>query len=363
LFELRDIVATKFTVLDSFIDPGGTPTFVLADGPTKDNFMHVLKEVSRHGLLPVLRVQKDRLVLRVIHKPPPRKPRSVVNLVLFAATISTIFFAGYTLVTNIPILRDVLMKGTNIFAQAALFAASLIAIIGLHELGHKFACRMHGLDSTLPYFIPGPPPFGTFGALISLRSPPTNRDQLFDLGFSGPLVGFVVTVLVAILSFQMGYIVPASEALKWEQEQLVQRTQWPSYPLLFDLLSPLVRPIPPGYSLVFTQLEFAAWVGALLTFLNMLPIWQLDGGHISRAVFGVQGHKVASMAGIAILVATGYWFFALFLLIWMFSTGRGFATVEPLDDVSPLAQSRKMLYLLSLLILVLSFVMMPMRQV
>lgn len=362
LFELRDIIRPKFSVLDAYVDMYGIATFIVSRGPTKENFKSVTKDLVALNLMPVLRAEKANLILRIIPRPPVGKPRVQINFVLFLTTLVTIFIAGYTLVSNIPILRDVLMKETNLFLQAALFAGSLIAIIGLHELGHKAACRIHGLEATLPYFIPGPPPFGTFGALISLKSPPTNKDQLFDLGFSGPFVGFIVTILVAILSFQTGFLVPVSEAAKWEEMQLVQRAQWPLYPLLFDLLAPFARPVPQGFSLIFTQIEFAAWVGALLTFLNILPIWQLDGGHISRAMFGPDGHKVATGVGIGVLILTGYWFFALFLMLWMFSGRRNISGVEPLDDVSPLTRSRKLLYLFSLAMLVLCFVMIPFRQ-
>jgi len=100
----------------------------------------------------------------------------------------------------------------------------------------------------------------------------------------------------------------------------------------------------------------AAWVGSLLTFLNILPVWELDGGHISRAVFGARGHRITSAIGILILFVTGYWFFGIFILFWMFSTRRGMAGAEPLDDVSPLSRSRKLMFLLILVITVLCFV-------
>jgi membrane-associated protease RseP (regulator of RpoE activity) len=132
------------------------------------------------------------------------------------------------------------------------------------------------------------------------------------------------------------------------------------YPLLFDIVQPLVRPAIGGYSLILTQVELAAWVGSLLTFLNILPVWELDGGHISRAVFGARGHKIASIIGILVLFATGYWFFGIFILFLMFGTRRGMAAAEPLDDVSPLSRSRKALYLATLLITLLCFVRYPM---
>ncbi|MGC8961827.1 MAG: site-2 protease family protein, partial [Candidatus Bathyarchaeia archaeon] len=170
---------------------------------------------------------------------------------------------------------------------------------------------------------------------------------------------FMATLLVTVISLKMGFLVSLEQAAEWETKGLIQTAKWPMYPLLFDVLLPMVRPIPRGYSLILTHIEFAAWVGALVTFLNILPIWQLDGGHISRAVLGVRGHRIASLIGLVILFATGYWFFALFLLLWMLSSGRGLAGAEPLDDVSPLSNSRKALYILALIILVLCFVELP----
>jgi Zn-dependent protease len=355
--ELKDRVADYFDILDSYIDPKGVPTFILGLGDYKTRFKKMTGELEEFSLIPMLRSEMNQIFLRIFSKPPIKhKSRFWLNGILLFITIGTIFLAGYWGFVSTPVLREILMKDSNVYIQAGFFAACLFGIIGLHELGHITACRIHGLNFSLPYFIPGPPPFGTFGAIVSLRSPPKNRDELFDTGFSGPLFGFVATVIVTIISLKAGFLVSMDQAIIWGEEGLVQTASWPMYPLLFDLLVPLVRPIPRGYSLILTQLEFAAWVGALITFLNILPVWQLDGGHISRATLGSKGHRIASIVGIVILFVTGYWFFALFLLMWMFTSGRGLAGAEPLDDVSPLSGSRKLLYIAALGIMVLCFV-------
>jgi membrane-associated protease RseP (regulator of RpoE activity) len=239
-----------------------------------------------------------------------------------------------------------------------LFAGSIIAIIGLHELGHKVAAWYHRLDATLPYFLPGPPPIGTFGAVISLRSPPANKDQLFDLGFSGPFVGFVVTVVVAVLSVLTSPVLDAATVGSLAKEGLLSELNWPNIPALMVLLGLFdLRHIPNGYELVLNQVAFAAQVGALVTFLNILPVWQLDGGHISRAMFGRDGHRWATYLGMGFLLLNPrYWFFAMFLLVVMFARGRGVTGVEPLDDVSPLSRWRKLVYVVALAMLALTFV-------
>jgi len=250
-FELKALISSKFNVLDAYIDEKGIPNFIISPEVTKENFKKASKELIKLNLIPFLRKEGDRYIIKILLKPLERKGKSsFLNLILLSATLGTIFLAGYYSFINTPVLRDILMKSENAFFQAALFTASLFAIIGLHESGHIVACKIHGLDFSLPYFIPGPPPFGTFGAIVSLKSPPTNRDELFDIGFAGPLAGFIATTLIAILSFQLGFIVPETEVAVWEQQKLVQRMDWPRSPLLFELLLPFIRQIPQGFRLV-----------------------------------------------------------------------------------------------------------------
>lgn len=354
--ELKQMVGDSFALLDAYVDERGVPTFTVAD-VTKLGFKALTVKLERFRLVPTLRRVGNNLVLRVFMKPPKVKPRSVLlNFLLLAVTVGTIYLSGYYGFISTPVLREVLMKDANVYLQSAAFAASLFGIIGLHELGHLIACRLHGMDFSLPYFIPGPPPFGTFGAVVSLRSPPRNRDELFDTGFAGPLAGFAATIAVSVLSLKQGFLVPAHQAATWAEKGWVKMVGWPTIPLIFELIQPLVRPIPPGFNLILTHVEFAAWVGALVTFLNILPVWQLDGGHISRAMWGEKGHRIASFIGLGVLFATGYWFFALFLLFWMLGSRRSLSGAEPLDDVSPLSSGRRILYLAALIILGLSFV-------
>jgi len=354
--ELKQMVGESFTLLDAYLDARGVPTFLVAN-VSKLEFKALTVKLEKFRLIPMLRRVGDSLVLRVFMKPPKVKTRSVLlNFLLLAVTLGTIYLAGYYGFISTPVLSEVLMKDANVYFQSATFAISLFGIIGLHELGHLMACRIHGMDFSLPYFIPGPPPFGTFGAVVSLRSPPKNRDELFDTGFAGPLAGFLATIIVSVISLRQGFLVPIHQAAAWAEKGWVKMVGWPMIPLIFELLQPLVRPIPPGFNLILTHVEFAAWVGALVTFLNILPVWQLDGGHISRAMWGEKGHRYASLVGLGVLFATGYWFFALFLLFWMLGSRRGWSGAEPLDDVSPLSPGRRLLYPAALIILGLSFV-------
>src|SRR5712692_2947461 len=373
---IRQIVASQFQIKDGFLDPYGVPTMVVAVEPAKEKFKAILQQLNSHRLIAAIRESGDTLTIKVFQKPHLRPSRRIINLILFIATVATVSIAGYFLWTGglggsqslqAGYNAIIYPLGANPYLKAASFAIGLLAIIGLHEFGHKATAVHHKMDATLPYFIPGPPPIGTFGALISLRGPPANRDQLFDLGLSGPVVGFIVTIIVATLSMLLGPNLSQTQISSlntWNTTCSAQYGQscltsidwsaWPSQPALLILISFLGGIVNPG-SAIDQQLFFAAEIGALLTFLNIVPAWQLDGGHISRAVFGPSGHRVASMIGIILLLVVGYIPFAILVLVMMGLSGRGFAGVEPLDDVSPVSNSRKILYLLGIAMLVLTF--------
>jgi membrane-associated protease RseP (regulator of RpoE activity) len=353
---LRRVVQLRFNVIDAYVDQYGIPSFLVDREPVKRKFKDLLGDLRTLHLSASVRPQSDKLLIRVFQRVQARASNRLVNLLLMFATMGTILFASYSLTYSMdPQLLTTVFGGLNLTTQVAMFAGSLFGIIALHESGHKLAATIHRMDSTLPYFIPGPPPFGTFGAVISLKSPPANRDELFDLGFSGPLVGFIATIVVAIVSILTASLVPEAQVQELVGQGLLAVQEWPRTPLLMILLSYLdIRPVAPGQLLVLTQVAFAAEIGALITFLNIIPAWQLDGGHIMRAALGPQGHRIATGIGLAVLALAGYWPFALLILIFIFTRG-GWAGVEPLDDVSSLSNGRKVLFAVALAILVLCF--------
>jgi len=373
---IRSIVSTQFQVRDAFLDPNGVPTFLVDADATKDKFMHLVEQLRPEGLIAAIRGTADTLTIKVFQKPQVKQSRRTINLGLFLATVVSVTVAGYFLWTGglgpqtlQAQYNQIILPGASPYLEAGVFAAGLLAIIGLHEFGHKAATVVHGLDASFPYFIPGPPPIGTFGALISLKGPPTNRDQLFDLGLSGPVVGFIVTMVVGTISMLFGpALTPAklSQLTTWDSTcstylqvtSCFSNVSFPAQPLILVLLSNLTGYINPNV-IYDQQLFFAAQIGALLTFLNIVPAWQLDGGHISRAVFGPGGHRIATVIGLGLLLISGFWAFAILVLVMMSFTRRGFAGVEPLDDVSPVSNSRKILYLVGIAMLVLTFARSP----
>jgi len=365
---VKSIVASQFQVKDAFLDPYGIPTILVSAEPTREKFRNVVEQLRTQNLLGAIRATGDTLTIKAFQRPQIKPSRRTINLALFIATVVSVTVAGYLLWTGAfggPLyqqLNQIISPGANAYVEAGAFAAGLMAIIGLHEFGHKAATRHHHLDATLPYFIPGPPPIGTFGALIALKGPPANRDQLFDLGLSGPVVGFVVTIVVTMLAMFFGPPLTQTKADQLNAWSAACNCPggFPASPLLLVLLGNLQAYINPNV-LLEPQLVNAAQVGALLTFLNVVPAWQLDGGHISRAVFGPDGHRIATYVGLGILLLAGFWPFALLVIVMMGFSGRGVRGVEPLDDVSPVSNSRKILYLLGVAMLVLTFAYLPIQ--
>ena len=365
---VKSIVASQFQVKDAFLDPYGIPTILVSTEPTREKFRNVAEQLRTQNLLGAIRATGDTLTIKAFQRPQIKPSRRTINLALFIATVVSVTVAGYLLWTGAfggPLyqqLNQIISPGANAYVEAGSFAAGLMTIIGLHEFGHKAATRHHHLDATLPYFIPGPPPIGTFGALIALKGPPANRDQLFDLGLSGPVVGFVVTIVVTMLAMFFGPPLTQTKADQLNAWSAACNCPggFPASPLLLVLLGNLQAYINPNV-LLEPQLVNAAQVGALLTFLNIVPAWQLDGGHISRAVFGPDGHRIATYVGLGILLLAGFWPFALLVIVMMGFSGRGVRGVEPLDDVSPVSNSRKILYLLGVAMLVLTFAYLPIQ--
>ncbi len=238
------------------------------------------------------------------------------------------------------------------------YSATILLILGAHELGHYFACRYYGIDASLPYFMPLPPPFpltGTLGAFIRIRQPVTTKRQLFDIGIAGPLAGFIFAVPALFIGIAMSHVarVPAD----FTGLELGE-------PLLFKIASWAIwGRIPDGYSLNLHPMAFAAWFGLLATALNLFPVGQLDGGHISYTVLGRRSTIVTLlMMGVAIALAA----FSLSLVLWavllvvmLFAFGAKHPPV--MDEHVPLDGTRLVLAFAALAMFILCFTPSPIR--
>jgi Zn-dependent protease len=307
----------------------------------KKHFQALVEEIRPHGYLPRLSRDIGGYKIDLVKARPQGAQNYRRNLYLFLATAATIFLDGY-LRSNNPVLVKMLMPGTPVYLNALYFTVAILAVFGLHELGHKAVTMLRGVEASMPYFIPAPPGMGgTFGAVITQKEPPTNRDALFDLGLSGPLVGFLVTILVTYVGLRLSFVVPLEEVNSWMATFPEIRFQSIPFPLLLEWLSNLLRPVPDDMALILHPVAFAAWVGSLVTFINLIPAWQLDGGHISRALLGKSYHRIMSAVGIVVLLLSGYFIMAVMVAFFMMRTEDG--GEGPLDDVSPLSVSRKLL--------------------
>jgi len=354
------VIESLFHVEDRYFDMD-MPTYIVkprGEGKQKrllkERFKQLVQELRPLGYLPRLRRVFDSYYISLMRKPPVPPQRYTRNIILLAATAGTVYLDGF-LRSNNPILTSVLMPGTSALVNALLFTLAILGIFGLHELGHKAVTALEGIEASMPYFIPAPPGMGgTFGAVITQKEPPTNRDALFDLGISGPLVGFLVTVLVTIIGLRLSFIVPAEDVTGWMARFPGVRFQSIPFPVLLDFLSSVVRPTPEGMVMLLHPVGFAAWVGCVVTFINLIPSWQLDGGHITRALLGETNHKIVSVAGIVLMLVSGYFIMAVMLAFFMMRTGG--ESGAPLDDISSLSLSRKLLSLVYLAMIILTLV-------
>jgi hypothetical protein len=331
---ITGLVSSQFKVEEALVE-NNIPKYRLKEGQeTKQAFLRLLKNLQPMTMIAILRREEGKIILRVIPKPPTKPHNVLINWLLFFATIGTTFITGYMLSGNIV---DPLVGG-------ATFTVAIMAILGLHEMGHKITANRNGVEATPPYFIPGPPPFGdflgigTFGAVIVQKSLPANKDSLFDIGANGPIFGFFLAVIVSVIGLMYSPISPIQP----------NQSFLPS-PLLFDLLATFVLRVPSGYAVSLHPVAFAGWVGLLVTMLNLLPAAMLDGGHVATALLNEKTKLVLTLLSIVFLVMTGFWPMAVFVLLLAFQGHPG-----PLDSVSNLSRSRKVLVVGLIVIFVLS---------
>lgn len=331
--------------------------FLIAESQIKDKFPSFLKELGKVGmvaaakrskyvsrLMPTLSSMRlsvdDGIVLTVV-KMQKQKPRnkfmSSMPFMLFLATIAIVFADGFLRASFFgPFVRDP-------FMLAVVYTMSVMGIIGIHEFGHIMANRKYGIRASWPYFIPGIPGFiPTFGALIVLRSNMTNRNVMFDVGIAGPIAGLIITIIVSVYGSATSLLVPAAQV----EELFGHNTLFPLNLnlVMFAILDLVGKEMVAGTVLVMSPVLFAAWLGFLITFLNLMPAWQLDGGHIARSALGVRWHKILTYVSVAILFALEFYPMAILILLFSMRAPEN----APLDDVTPLSSKRKMLFFITL---------------
>ncbi len=240
------------------------------------------------------------------------------------------------------------------------FALTILSILLAHEMGHYLACRYYGIEATLPYAIPAPPvlnPFGTFGAVIRIKSAFRDQQQLFDVGIAGPLGGFIFIIPALIIGLRNSkeFVFYAQVDQAWEFGE----------PLLFQWAETLFYTASTGSSISLHPIGWAAWFGLLATSLNLLPIGQLDGGHIVYALFGARGHRAVSYVTFAglVLISLMSWPMLGYLLFAVIIVFLGFRHPRPQTEIAQLGRGRWILAILGLLIFLLTFIPVPIQLV
>jgi membrane-associated protease RseP (regulator of RpoE activity) len=296
---------------------------------------------------------------------PPRPSRKSLALagLLFLLTLCTSLVAGaqfsVAFAHNESVSVEEFVRAFKLLYQhpAALltglpFAATLLTILLAHELGHFFACRHHHIRTSYPFFIPAPTLIGTFGAFILLRSPIRNTRALFDVGASGPFVGFLFAVPALIYGVLAAKIVPGLADPSNSEVTF-------GVPLILHFLATIFHPGVPVDTLLLHPVGRAAWVGLFATSLNLLPSGQLDGGHILRSL-SARSHRLVSTVLPALLVLLGFFRHWTGWYIWAaILFGLRFLRSAPIYDDTPLDPDRRFTALLALLIFLLCFMPAP----
>ena len=287
-------------------------------------------------------------------------------LILFAVTFVTCLAAGRQFAVSFAngraasfaefvVSLKLLYKDPTALAPGLPFALALMGILLAHELGHYFACKHHGIRSTYPYFIPAPSLIGTFGAFILMRSPIRSRRALFDVGASGPLVGFVIAIPLLIYGVAHSHIVPGLASANAEFVFGV--------PLAVRLVEKVILPGVDTSTILLHPVARAAWVGLFATSLNLLPAGQLDGGHILRSLSRRWHRWIGWMVPLVLLVL-GFW--SRSATVWFLWAGillaLRFFRIPPVYDERPLDSGRVVLAVVALAVMILCFMPVPLWE-
>lgn len=274
------------------------------------------------------------------------KVRLLIHILLFIITFLSTLFAG-AIQTGVNIIEN-----PGMIHKGFPFALTLMAILLAHELSHYFASKRHRVKATLPYFIPAPTIIGTFGAFIKMKSPIYTKKALLDIGISGPLAGFIISLIVSIIGLSYSRIVSLQE---------VKGGVTLGDSLLFSILSNIILDYRPGIQDVLLHpVAFAGWIGLFVTSINLLPVGQLDGGHIAYALFG-EKHEYFSKLFVLLMLLFGLFLWAGWAVWAVLLLILGLRHPPILYNQIPLDGKRRFMGWLSFVILVFTFIPVPFK--
>lgn len=308
------------------------------------------REWIRHSALFLVTLISTTLAGVVIAAPEINVPEPALSGVL-----SYVLYVPDYYLRIVAALVSFVIAHPAILFQGLTFSLALLTILLAHEMGHYLACRYYGVSATLPFFIPAPPLFlaGTFGAFIKMKSPIPSRRALFDIGLAGPLAGFV-----ALLPFAFAGVLTLHDAPQHAEGSFVIFND----PLLFQMIGKLTGANLAGA--MPNPLYMAAWIGLLVTSLNLMPVGQLDGGHGTFSVFGERLHKVLGRVAfiiVAVMSVLGYVWYGSpsgFLYTVLLAVMLKVRHPAP-EQMEPLGNARVVVGVITLIVFALSFVPFP----
>ncbi len=270
-----------------------------------------------------------------------------LHLILFVVTFISTLIAG-----------SLFQKGINIIAEpwriieGLPFALSLMIILLGHELSHYFASKRHHTKATLPYFIPAPSLIGTFGAFIKMKSPIITRKALIDIGASGPIAGFILSVAASAIGLRLSTVIPVSDT---------RGTLGLGDSILFSLLSRLMLGVTPdGHDILLHPIAFSGWIGLFVTSLNLIPVGQLDGGHIAYAFLGTR-HLIVSRILLVFLFISGIFFWEGWLIWAILMVILGLRHPPVIYWEMPLDKKRRLTGIAAMIIFIITFIPAPFK--
>jgi Zn-dependent protease len=323
-------------------------------GAADETFREIREAFAGEPVSPLL-LEGGENDVRVVGLPDKKtaaeRPKWWLHWLLFAATLATTTWAG-ALTAGVNLLQQ-----PGRFAVGLPYSLGLMLILGAHELGHYFTAKAHGIRVTPPFFIPVPFALGTFGAFIKIKSLTPNRRALFDVAVAGPLAGLVFAIPALLIGLRLSTVIPGNVP-----ETLGHTGGNIGSSVLLACLAKMSLGVSAldGSHLLLHPLAFAGWLGLIVTALNLLPIGQLDGGHISHALFGTRhAHGVSMVALVSLfLLALFVWPGLMFwALIVFFIAGTHDAPAA--NDVTPVGLPRKAVGYFAFLLLLLIIVPVP----
>jgi membrane-associated protease RseP (regulator of RpoE activity) len=341
-------------------------------GDTKAAFSSISEAFEGQGYTAMLRDADDGrhevLAVQGVHESESSNPW--VNLALFLATLLTMLFFGAAHALQyaeqfqgLEVSYDLLSILSNLY-RGIPFAATLMGILLCHELSHYFVARRYGSPVSLPYFIPMPNLLGTMGAVITQKAPMRDRQSLFDIGIAGPLGGLVIAVPLLILGLSLSTVQPPPSGLDQAYQEGNSLLYIAAKYIVFGEVLP-----SNGRDVWVHPVAFAAWAGLLVTMINLIPVGQLDGGHVSYALLGRKSWPfgyvlIAAMLGWGGFLllegnqAGGFW------VIWGFiNLVLNRKHPPPLNDVTPVNRGRVVVGILMLAVFILTFMPSPLRVI